>query len=99
MLSLSPTFLQNYKAKFANRKVEMLAWFGSVEMTVDRRHNFTTGTALATCLMKIDERRTCANSELAECMGGVDPSLMRRIVQPLLDSTLVAEVDGKFQIE
>ena len=96
LLWLSPTFQTNYKTKFANRKVDMLAWFGSVDMCVDRRHNFTTGTALATCLMMIDERTSCSNNDLAECMGGVDPSLLRKIIQPLLDSSLLTEVDGKF---
>ena len=78
----------------------MLAWFGNVEMTIDRRFNFTTSTALATCLMMIDERSSCSNNDLAECMGGIDPILLRKYIQPLIDSTLVKEAEGaKFQIE
>ena len=77
----------------------MLAWFGNVEMSVDGRHNFTTGTALATCLLMVDERGSCSNSDLAECMGGVDSSLLRKVIQPLLDSTLLVEMDGKFKVE
>ena len=46
--------------------------------------------------MMIDERTSCSNSDLAECMGGVDQSLLRKIIQPLLDSSLLTEVDGKF---
>lgn len=72
--------MTNYKTKFTSRKVDMLAWFGRVDLCVDGKHTFTTGTALATCLLMVDERGSCTNNDLAECMGGVDPSLLRKII-------------------
>ena len=54
MLSLSPNFLAAYKNKFQNRKVDMLAWFGTVDLIVDRRHSFVASTGLATSLLIVE---------------------------------------------
>ena len=53
----------------------MLAWFGTVELVLDKRHKLAVNTGLATCLMMIEERRNIPSSDLAECMGGLDASI------------------------
>ena len=53
----------------------MLAWFGTVELVLDKRHKLVVNTGLATCLMMIEERRKIPSSELAECMGGLDATI------------------------
>ena len=77
----------------------MLAWFGTVDLVLDRRHQFTVSTGLATCLFMIEERIKLSNNDLAECMGGIDAALMRKLVQPLLDSSVVTEENGQYRIE
>jgi len=66
LLWLQPNFLTNYKSKFSNRKVDMLAWFGTVDLILDKKHNFRVSTGLATCLFMIDERKQLSNRDLAE---------------------------------
>ena len=89
LLWLGPTFLSGYKAKFQNRKVDMLAWFGSVELVLDKRHKLVVNTGLATCLMMIEERRKIPSNELAECMGGFEVTIFSKLLQPLIDSSVV----------
>ena len=75
----------------------MLAWFGTVELVLDRRHQFVVSTGLASCLLLVEERKL-SNSDLAECMGGIDSQLLRNLVQPLLDSGLLTEEGGMYSI-
>ena len=98
LLKLAPSFLAGYKAKFENRKVDILAWFGTVELVLDRRHSLVVNTGLATCLLMVEERKL-SNNDLAESMGGLTPQLMRQLVQPLLDSKLLTEESGVYSIE
>lgn len=69
---MAPSFLAGYKAKFENRKVDILAWFGTVELVLDRRHSLVVNTGLATCLLMVEERKL-SNNDLAESMGGLTP--------------------------
>ena len=80
ILWLSPSFLTGYKAKHKNRKVDMMAWLGSVELILDKRHRLTVNTGLASCLFMIDERGKLSNQDLAEQMGGIDPDTMRKLL-------------------
>ena len=76
----------------------MLAWFGTVELVLDKRHKLVVNTGLATCLMMIEERRKIPSSELAECMGGLDATIFAKLLQPLLDSTVVTLEAGEYSI-
>lgn len=38
ILWLSPNFLASYKNKYKNRKVDMMAWLGSVDLLMDKKH-------------------------------------------------------------
>ena len=67
----------------------MLAWFGTVELVLDKRHKLVVNTGLATCLMMIEERRKIPSSELAECMGGLEATIFSKLLQPLIDSSVV----------
>ena len=58
--------------------------FGTVELLLDKRHNFTVSTAQATCLFRIAEKEKITNKDLADYLGGIDPTLMRNIMAPLL---------------
>ena len=76
-----------------------MGWFGTVDLVLDRRHKLTVGTGLASCLLMVEERGQLANGDLAECMGGMDPTLLRRLVQPLIDASILTEEFGKYGIE
>ena len=73
--------------------------FGTVEFLVDRKHNITVSTGQASCLLRIDEQAKASNKDLVDYLGGVDPMIMRNMMQPLIDSTIVSEENGFFTIE
>ena len=77
----------------------MLAWFGTVDLILDKKHSFRVSTGLATCLFMIDERRNLSNRDLAEQMSGIDPTLLRKLLGPVLNSGVVCEEDGSYSIE
>jgi len=44
----------------------MMAWLGTVDLVMDKRHQLRVGTGLASCLFMIDERGKLSNQDLAE---------------------------------
>ena len=73
--------------------------FGTVELLLDKRHTITVNTGQATCLLRIAEKEKITNKDLADYLGGIDPTLMRNIMAPLLESTVVSEVNSYYTIE
>ena len=96
---MSSPFVEAYKSKYDTRRLDFLAMFGTAELLVDRKHNITVSTGQATCLLHIDEQSKASNKDLADYFGGVDPMVMRNMIQPLIDSTIVSEENGYFTIE
>ena len=73
--------------------------FGTVELLVDKKHSITVSTGQATCLLRIEEKQKVSNKDLSDYLVGTDPTLMRSLITPLIDSTVVTEVLGYYQIE
>ena len=95
----STSFTDAYKTKFDSRRLEFLSMFGTVELLVDKKHSITVSTGQATCLLRIEEKQKVSNKDLSDYLVGTDPALMRSIITPLIDSTVVTEVLGYYQIE
>lgn len=76
-----------------------MAWLGTVDLVMDKKHKLTVGTGLASCLFIIDQRKSISNQDLAEQMGGLEPDLMRKLIEPLFAATVVTETMGKYSIE
>jgi hypothetical protein len=38
------SFVEDYQQKYKNRQVKLLALFGTVEMCLEKRHNFIVST-------------------------------------------------------
>ena len=73
--------------------------FGTVELLLDRKHAVTVSTGQATVLLRIEEKKKASNKDLADYLGGIDPTLMRNMMQSVIESTLVSEMNGFYTIE
>ena len=73
--------------------------FGTVEFIVDKKHSLKVSTGQATCILRIEEKGKVSNKDLSDYLAGTDPALMRSIITPLIESTVVTEVVGYYQIE
>lgn len=69
---MSQDYRVAYKMKFEKRKIDMMPWFGTVDLILDRRHQVRVNTGQATCLLIIEARGKLSVSDLSECMAGID---------------------------
>ena len=44
LLRLSQDFRAQYKLKYERRKIEMMPWFGTVDLVMDRKHHLRVNT-------------------------------------------------------
>ena len=95
---MTPSFLSAYKKKYSNRKADMLAWFGTVELMLDKRHKIHVCTGHASCLLMVADMVQVSNDDLARLMGSIDPSLLRQLLEPLFDSSVLTEDNGMLKI-
>ena len=77
----------------------MLAWFGTVELELDKKHQIRVCTGHASCLLMVEDMGRISNDDLAGLMGGIDPSLLRKLLEPLFDSSILSEENGQLMIE
>jgi hypothetical protein len=97
ILSMHSSFDANYRAKFANRKVQFMSLYGQVELLYQGQITIKVNTMQATLLLSICDKRKTLSELIAFC--NLEKDIVDLLLKPFFDVELVlTKQDGLLEV-